>query len=291
MAFLFYCWKIFIFVQKRKKYNQNKFFMERRVLLFIFCLTAFFPAFAQITDELGNIHFAKANNMIETLVNKGDIYLGTASTKPAYPGGKDKMALDIEKNIAYSASQSISVEVRFLISNEGEVSIPFLMKPSGNEKFDAAALRVVREMNDWIPAKVKDEFVSCYHTITVKYDPTMILPLIPAKVGEGEIYETVDVQAEFADGQAALFKWLSMNVKYPAVCRENNIQGKVIVRFVVEIDGGVTSLTIFRSSGEKMLDDEALRVCAQMPRWFPAKYKGKAVRSYYTLPVVFKLEG
>ncbi len=264
--------------------------MKKALLIFI-CLTAFFSAFAQITDEMGNIHFEKANNTIETLVNKGDIYTGKLGVQPAYPGGASKMALDIEKKIGYSASQKISVEVRFLLSNEGEVSIPFLMKSSGNQQFDAAALRVVREMDDWIPAKVKDEFVSCYHAITVQYDPFSVVPIAPGKVGEGGIYETVDTQAEFADGQVALFRWISMNVKYPPICRENNMQGKVIVSIVVEIDGGVTLSTIKQSSGHKELDDEALRICTQMPRWIPAKYKGKAVRSYYNLPVVFKLEG
>jgi TonB family protein len=269
------------------------YFMERRIFLLFFCFMAFSSAFAQITDELGNIHFAKANNTIETIVKKGDIYLGTAGTKPAYPGGANKMALDIEKNLAYSASQSIEVDVRFLISNEGEVSIPFLMQSSGNEAFDAAALRVVREMNDWNPAKVKDEFVSCYHSIRVIYDAVSLVPIAPGsgKVGIGVIYESVEVQASFPDGQAEMYKWLSMNIKYPAVCRESNIQGKVSVKFVVETDGGVTLHTIKQSSGDKMLDAEALRVCTQMPRWFPAKIKGRAVRSYYIVPLIFKLEG
>ncbi len=103
------------------------------------------------------------------------------------------------------------------------------------------------------------------------------------------VINVVEQQAEFPDGYKALYKWLSGNIKYPAVCRENGISGKVTVRFIVEKDGQVTQPEVLRSA-HPSLDAEALRVVKQMPKWKPGKQRGHAVRSYFTLPIKFALE-
>jgi periplasmic protein TonB len=121
-------------------------------------------------------------------------------------------------------------------------------------------------------------------------EPAPPPPVVEEKPKEDEVFQVVEQQAEFPDGQAALFKWLSTNIKYPAVARENNIQGKVIVRFIVEKDGSINGVTVLRGANE-LLDKEATRVVKEMPKWKPGKQRGNAVRSYFTLPVVFKLEG
>jgi periplasmic protein TonB len=115
-------------------------------------------------------------------------------------------------------------------------------------------------------------------------------PVVVEPVKEDEVFTILEQQAEFPDGQAALFKWLSQNIKYPAVARENNIQGKVILRFIVEKDGTVNGVTVLRGANE-LLDKEAVRVVKEMPKWKAGKQRGNSVRSYFTLPVVFKLEG
>jgi protein TonB len=104
-----------------------------------------------------------------------------------------------------------------------------------------------------------------------------------------EIPIVVEQQAEFPDGIQALYKWLGNNIKYPTVCRENGIQGKVVVRFVVEKNGQVTNAQVVREVHE-LLNEEALRVVKQMPKWKPGKQSGNAVRSYFTLPIKFALE-
>lgn len=106
---------------------------------------------------------------------------------------------------------------------------------------------------------------------------------------EVELFEVAEQQAEFPGGQAAMFKWLAANIKYPAVARENSIEGKVILRCVVEKDGSLSKITVLRGTNE-LLDKEAVRVVKSMPKWKPGKQRGNDVRSYFTLPVVFKLE-
>ena len=111
----------------------------------------------------------------------------------------------------------------------------------------------------------------------------------PEKPKEEEIFVAVEQQAEFPGGQAALMKWLSQNIRYPEAAQQNDIQGRVVVKFVVEKDGSIGHAEIARGV-DKDLDREALRVVNKMPKWQPGKNNGVAVRSYFNLPVTFKLQ-
>ena len=84
-------------------------------------------------------------------------------------------------------------------------------------------------------------------------------------------------------------KWLGKNVKYPVIAQENNIQGKVIVQFVIERDGSITDVQVVRPV-DPSLDKEAIRVVKSMPKWKPGKQRGKAVRVSYTVPINFRLQ-
>jgi len=83
--------------------------------------------------------------------------------------------------------------------------------------------------------------------------------------------------------------YLAKNTHYPDAARDNNIEGRVIVRFVVNEDGAVSDVQVQRGIGGGC-DEEAKRVVMAMPKWKPGKQNGKAVRVYFTLPIVFKLE-
>lgn len=106
---------------------------------------------------------------------------------------------------------------------------------------------------------------------------------------EDEIFVAVEQQAEFPGGMAALMKWLSNNIRYPEAAQQNDVQGRVVVKFVVEKDGSVSQAQIVKGV-DKDLDKEALRVVNKMPKWQAGKNNGVAVRSYFTLPVSFKLQ-
>lgn len=99
----------------------------------------------------------------------------------------------------------------------------------------------------------------------------------------------VEQQPEFPDGTAALYKWLGQNIKYPAIARENGIEGQVVLSFVVEKDGSITEIRPLRELGGGCTD-EAIRVVKSMPKWKPGKQNGRPVKVKYTLPVKFKLE-
>jgi len=99
----------------------------------------------------------------------------------------------------------------------------------------------------------------------------------------------VETMPSFPGGDAALFKFLNDNIKYPVIAQENGIQGRVICQFVVNRDGSIVDVEVVRSV-DPSLDKEAVRVIKAMPRWAPGKQRGKAVRVKYTLPVNFRLQ-
>jgi TonB family protein len=104
-------------------------------------------------------------------------------------------------------------------------------------------------------------------------------------------YVTPDTLAEFPGGSAAYSDFIRKNLKYPGSALENNIQGRVYVRFIVCTDGSVCNIAIdeAKSAADNALRKEALRVVSKTPKWKPAKIKDKEVMCYYTLPINFKL--
>lgn len=129
-----------------------------------------------------------------------------------------------------------------------------------------------------------DKFKAVQEQVVVKEpEPEVVKPK------EEEIFVAVEQQAEFPGGQAALMKWLSNNIRYPESAQQNDIQGRVVVKFVVEKDGSIGQATIAKGV-DKDLDREAMRVVKKMPKWQPGKNNGVAVRSYFNLPVTFRLQ-
>lgn len=106
---------------------------------------------------------------------------------------------------------------------------------------------------------------------------------------DNNVYKDAEVCASFPGGMSALMTWLSSNVRYPEAAQKNGIQGKVVVNFIIEKDGTITQAKIVKGV-DKDLDKEALRVVNKMPKWNPGTNKGLPVRSYFNLPVNFRLQ-
>ena len=107
-------------------------------------------------------------------------------------------------------------------------------------------------------------------------------------VEEEEIFQVVEEEPEFPGGMEALYKYLGESIKYPQLAKENNIEGKVYVTFVVEKDGSIANPRILRDIGGGC-GNEAVRVVKAMPKWKAGKQRGKNVRVQFNLPVSFKL--
>ena len=97
-----------------------------------------------------------------------------------------------------------------------------------------------------------------------------------------------ETRPSFRGGEQKLFEFLGNNLVYPQEAKDAGIEGKVFVEFYIEKDGTVCDAKVLRGIGYGC-DEEALRVIGLMPKWYPGKQRGKAVRVRYTLPINFKL--
>ncbi|OCX53774.1 energy transducer TonB [Mucilaginibacter sp. PPCGB 2223] len=103
-----------------------------------------------------------------------------------------------------------------------------------------------------------------------------------------EPFKAVEINPEYPGGEAAFGKFLQKNIHYPSIAKENGIQGKAYIQFIVERDGSLTDIKSLRDPGSG-LGEEAIRVLKMSPHWKPGIQNGKPVRVQYTIPVNFSL--
>jgi len=159
---------------------------------------------------------------------------------------------------------------------------------------------VTKEDKPEPPKPEKNEVVGP-KTVAGSGDPNAIDPGLNTNPGTGtgpvesappppdKIFTSVEQMPEFPGGQEALLRYLATHIQYPTQAREEGIEGRVILRFVVDQGGNVGDIQIQRDIGGGC-GKEAQRVVAKMPKWKAGKQNGTAVKVYYTLPVTFKLQ-
>lgn len=177
------------------------------------------------------------------------------------------------------------------ISLEEEIMIPItlpekkVVPPPPQAKQITDIIKIVEEENE----VVEDELASVEdqgEVIEITENTNIVVEELP---DEDTIHDHVEVKPEFPGGMQALMKYLSENIRYPRISRENNSQGSVLVQFVVNTDGSIQDVNAVKSSSDVYLDKEAIRVVEAMPNWTPGQQAGRAVRVRFTLPVRFRL--
>lgn len=101
-------------------------------------------------------------------------------------------------------------------------------------------------------------------------------------------FQVIERLPEYPGGMSAFVQWLTENLKYPVTAQRSKVQGTVLVAFIVNKDGSITDLKVVKSVSQE-LDREALRVLRLMPKWKPGEDHGKPCRTYFSIPIVFKL--
>lgn len=140
----------------------------------------------------------------------------------------------------------------------------------------AEAIRVVKRMPKWKPAVQDGKVVKVKYTLPISF-----------KLDSKELSE-VDVQPEYPGGMSELYNFLGAQVKYPEAAQKDKVEGMVVLTFIVETDG---SLSSFNNENNARQDfaDEVIRVMKLSVKWKPAMKNGKAVKVKYTLPFKFKV--
>ncbi|MEM6343984.1 MAG: TonB family protein [Bacteroidota bacterium] len=98
----------------------------------------------------------------------------------------------------------------------------------------------------------------------------------------------VDQMPTYPGGIRAMSRYFRKNFRYPSAARESGVDGQVFVRFVVQPDGSLTNITVFRGLGYGC-DEEAIRLVRNMPNWEPGIYQGREVAVYKEIPITFQL--
>lgn len=222
-----------------------------------------------------------------------------------YVGGTTAMVEFLNNNIQYPIKAKKDgvegrVVTRFIVEKDGSLSDVQIFR-GVDSLLNAEAIRVVKSMPKWKPGRHDGEnrrmrvMLPIVFRLQQKGEEVeeIIAQAEPVserkEIGSTDIYVVVEKQPEFPEGNAAMMKFLSDNINYPAEAQKKGIQGRVTTNFVVEKDGSLTDVTVVRGT-DPLLDAEAVRVIQSMPKWKPGTQKGQKVRVRYTLPVVFRLQ-
>ena len=185
--------------------------------------------------------------------------------------------------------------IQFVVNKDGSITdVKVLKSPSA--LLSEEAIRVVKAMPKWKPAKDKGKVVRSHFRLPIVFKLPNTQKTVTSEPTEKPITETVEervfvdyeTSAEFPGGAEAMYKWIADHIKYPEECKAKGIQGRVTLSFVIEVDGSVTNVKALRSPDDR-LSQEAIRVVSAMPKWKPATQMDKPVRCNYRLPITFRL--
>lgn len=178
----------------------------------------------------------------------------------------------------------------FKPSKNAQESADILLEMKINKEGKIASLREL---------EIRNLVSQVYQTAadSVSRQAAKSLPVAPAVESksksaaiEPSIYNSgvLDFPPEFPGGNKKLIRFLNRNLNYPKTARQQGVQGKVFISFVVEANGDLSNLKVIRGIGSGC-DDEALRVVKNSAPWKAGMLDGKAVRSTYVLPIIFQL--
>lgn len=114
------------------------------------------------------------------------------------------------------------------------------------------------------------------------------LLLIYSCSSNNRVYTIVEEMPSYSGGEAAMYKFIHENLRYPTTKQENAIQGRIILRFIISKTGKIKNIEKVKDTGES-LADSLIKVIEKMPDWNPGKQNGKAVDVFYTLPIQIHL--
>lgn len=150
-------------------------------------------------------------------------------------------------------------------------------------------IAVVTPPSEPVPAKVETVFVR--ETPAAPTPEPVVTPAAPAPTPAANAAprDLAEVMPQFPGGSRALKSYLESQTRYPEHARENELEGKVYVQFVVNADGALSNVRLARGIGFGC-DEEALRLVRSMPAWVPGSHQGQSVPVKYTLPITFVLK-
>ena len=131
--------------------------------------------------------------------------------------------------------------------------------------------------------------IACAQNVPLIIDPDKVDQYLAERKDTINVYDCVEQMPSFPGGTQKLKEFIEENLRYPKELEESCVQGRVIVRFIVERNGKLSNVKVVKSV-DPVLDKEALRIVKLMPRWIPGRQNGIPLRVKYTIPVTFRLK-
>ena len=222
---------------------------------------------------------------------------------PTNIGGKAEFKRVFEQELIFPENAlkdkiEREVTISFVVNKDSSITA-IKSSASGMPEIDAEAMRIFK-LFQWVPAVKEGQFVSTKWSMTFNFDPGKYAKIcrergfknfsyLPnSKIDSSRIiYKNPDQLPMYQKGNYALQDFIKENLEYPKQAQLSNIQGTVVLCFVVEPSGLVTNIGVAKAVGGGC-DQEAIRVL-QMIKWYPAKKNDKLVRAQMTFPFYFIL--
>ena len=131
--------------------------------------------------------------------------------------------------------------------------------------------------------------IACAQNVPLIIDPDKVDQYLAERKDTINVYDCVEQMPSFPGGTQKLKEFIEENLRYPKGLEESCVQGRVIVRFIVERNGKLSNVKVVKS-GHPVLDKEALRIVKLMPRWIPGRQNGITVRVKFYIPIIFRLK-
>lgn len=237
---------------------------------------------------------------------------------PTNIGGKSEFKRVFEQQLIYPSSAlkkkiGGKVTINFVVMSDRTVSNVNLIS-SGNADIDKEAMRLFK-LYQWVPAIKDGKYINYNLSVSFDFDPDKYSKICYErgfvnfkylkdfkiessgnnqyfekwKIDSTEkLYPTPDQFPRYPKGDYALQDFIKENLEYPRQAQLSNLQGTVLLRFVVEPSGLVTNIGVEKPLGGGC-DQEAVRIL-EMIKWYPGIFGDKLVRVQMKLPIHFVLD-
>lgn len=287
------------------------------ILFVVFPLSAF--AFHILSIQCDNdIMFNADSQCVElivddNLIDENSVFFRSFDERPEFPGGRKAFSEYLIKNMEYPADAlkdgvEGGVLVQFIVEKDGAITNTEVLR-GVSATIDAEAMRLISQMPNWMPGVWRDTVrrVQMVRLVDFQIKDYNHRETGPDEVDTDQIVEVsmdtanneilqdedglflqVPVMPEYPGGEALLLNYLRKAQVYPEDALHDRIEGRVIVQFIVEKDGSISSPIIIQNLYPS-LDAEAIRIITSMPNWNPGKIEDRACRVRYSLPISFRV--
>lgn len=271
--------------------------LMKKVVYLLFLLLFNFPLNAQITGENSSI---TGNDTTIKLICKN------VDVKAIFVGGESKFIeyFQYEFEMPSSCNNCLDsihsqLHFRFLVSVDGKISnIEFM---SGQEDLKKKypeiiieSIRVLENSPRWIPGQLRGKFVTSFREVSINLTSLNLKRKIKKQEHEHDTLIVAMPQyslPKFKGGEKAFTNYILDRLVFPMRCKLAKINGKVVAKFIVNVDGKVSNVEIIEHNYLcPEFSKEAIRVIMQSPLWIPAMLDGKPVKCFQTVPIKFVVE-